>query len=142
LAGIAHPWRDDGRVGRGRIPPPERTVLQCGEDPRGRCRFLLKIEDRRFSGVFNDGLDENGEWYVGWSGTIAVQGDHIELRDPREGTTETLRFAVTGDRLTLIPLSATPDTLKGVPTLAFDHAYLAAEPFVRVDCAKVTPPCT
>jgi hypothetical protein len=50
--------------------------------------------------------------------------------------------AITGDRLTLTPLSATPDTLKGLPTLAFDHAYLAAEPFVRVDCAKVTPPCS
>jgi hypothetical protein len=109
--------------------------------PADGTRFLLRIQDGRFSGVYNDGLDEKGEWYVGWSGTVTVQGDQIELTDPKEGTVETLRFAVTGDRLRLTPLRATPETLHGLPTLAFDHAYVAAKPFARADCAKVTPPC-
>jgi hypothetical protein len=71
-----------------------------------------------------------------------VRGDQIELQDTRDGITDTLRFAATGDQLTMTPLTTTPDTLKGLPALAYTHAYLAAEPFTRADCAKVTPPCS
>ena len=110
--------------------------------PADGTRFVLRIVDGRFSGIYNDGLDEKGEWYVGWSGTVTVRGDQIELKDPKEGTTETQRYAISGDQLTLTPLTATPDTLKGLPTLAYGYAYLAAKPFTRTDCAKVTPPCT
>jgi hypothetical protein len=111
------------------------------ETPADGVRLLLRIQDGRFSGVYNDGLDDKGEWYVGWSGTVTIQGDRIELKDPKDGTTDTLRYQVSGDQLTLAPLQAAPATLDGLPSLAYDYAYLAARPLTRVDCAQVTPPC-
>lgn len=111
------------------------------EIPEDGMRFLLRIERGHFSGVYNDGLDDSGAWYVGWSGAITIRGDEIELADPKAGTTDTLRFAVHGNRLTLTPLHSTPDTFEGLPTPVYARAYLAAQPFTRTDCAKVTPPC-
>lgn len=94
------------------MPGPRRSRLSerffHGERiPADGTRFVLRISDGRFSGIYNDGLDEAGEWYVGWSGTTTVRGDQIELQDPRDAITDTLRVAVTGDQLTMTPLAAT-----------------------------------
>jgi len=124
----------------GGFPDLSERFFREEEVPADGVRFLLVLEDGSFSGVYNDGLDEQGEWYVGWSGIATVQGDQLELSDPI-GTSQTVQFTVTGDQLELTPLSATPETFLGIPAMAFEHAYLAAKPFTRIDCADVTPPC-
>jgi hypothetical protein len=109
------------------------------EEIEGAISQVLTVDGDRFAFAYQSGSQP---WHVGWKGPVTVTGDTLTLLDDKAATTDTLRYTIGGDELTLDVIQAGDAVLKGIPNEAYLRAYLTSAPFVRTNCVPTEGTCT